>query len=715
MPAAEAPAAAAPAAVNGDAGQDFFTSISRVLLMYCVMNMMFKGPQQVASVQSEVSPDDTIPAQLNAVVGVEPGGLVSAEDASNAQRIMGLKPAPAGKGNHRNLFRDNDLMTLEVFLSEEKERPMKNWWTEGNTVAHWREEALGYNWDGYTGNWMKGGWEGGNWRNQTINVTVSEAMLNNASMYAHIYFTKRGFSPNPVAHNHNPIKTAYKMAELIEYRMPAKVVKKRNLLGKPASADADDTDNTSEQNKEEEEEPVEEGERLSVPHWKPTLTLHLVHDFTIFPPGGIPENMAQYMEFDPASGKYYPVIYHDEFWLMKEHLIAINSTLTQLELTMSYTTIGLMRWQMQSQMERQWQQQADMGTHRDQDTDEVKRMIAETNPFLLGVTGVVSMLHMLFDILAFKNDISFWRKNKSLEGLSVRTICLNAFFQMIIFLYLMDNDTSWMILFSSGIGLLIEFWKIQKAFKVKINQPEPEPGSKEAEEKAKLPVAWYAWFLPFKLEFETSQSYTQTNTAEYDEIATRHLSFLMYPAVLGYSLYSLYHNEHKSWYSWVISSLVGFIYMFGFIMMTPQLYINYRLKSVAHLPWRAMVYKSLNTFIDDLFAFIIKMPMMHRLACFRDDLIFFVYLYQRYIYKVDKTRVNEYGQVGEEVDPEKAALEGFVMKEAKTLTSSAKEETNEGGPEAGGDEAGEGSSKQEKRGTGELRNRGNAKDKVESS
>jgi len=69
---------------------------------------------------------------------------------------------------------------------------------------------------------------------------------------------------------------------------------------------------------------------------------------------------------------------------------------------------------------------------------------------------------------------------------------------------------------------------------------------------------------------------------------------------------------------------------------------------VAHLPWRAMVYKSLNTFIDDLFAFVITMPIMHRLSCFRDDIIFFIYLYQRWIYRVDKARVNEFGQGGED-------------------------------------------------------------------
>merc|ERR1712061_40554 len=78
--------------------------------------------------------------------------------------------------------------------------------------------------------------------------------------------------------------------------------------------------------------------------------------------------------------------------------------------------------------------------------------------------------------------------------------------------------------------------------------------------------------------------------------------------------------------------------MFGFVMMTPQLYINYKLQSVEHLPWRALTYKAMNTFVDDVFAFLIDMPIMHRLSCFRDDIIFFIYIYQRWKYSVDKTR-----------------------------------------------------------------------------
>jgi hypothetical protein len=65
-----------------------------------------------------------------------------------------------------------------------------------------------------------------------------------------------------------------------------------------------------------------------------------------------------------------------------------------------------------------------------------------------------------------------------------------------------------------------------------------------------------------------------------------------------------------------------------------------------------MTYKFLNTFIDDLFAFTIKMPTLHRLATLRDDVIFFVYLYQSYKYKVDYTRVNEFGQGGDDEEVE---------------------------------------------------------------
>ena len=176
-------------------------------------------------------------------------------------------------------------------------------------------------------------------------------------------------------------------------------------------------------------------------------------------------------------------------------------------------------------------------------------------------------------------------------------------------------------------------------------------------------------------------SETEEKTKEYDSIAFKYLYMVAVPLLLAYAAYSLVYESHKSWYSFVITTLVGSVYAYGFLMMVPSLYINYRLKvslqvflllsevldlliqchlrskaqhaltikqSVAHMPARAMTYKFLNTFIDDLFAFTIKMPTLHRLATLRDDVIFFVYLYQSYAYKVDYSRVNEFGQGGED-------------------------------------------------------------------
>jgi hypothetical protein len=96
------------------------------------------------------------------------------------------------------------------------------------------------------------------------------------------------------------------------------------------------------------------------------------------------------------------------------------------------------------------------------------------------------------------------------------------------------------------------------------------------------------------------------------------------------------------------------------------------------MPARAMTYKFLNTFIDDLFAFTIKMPTLHRLATLRDDVIFFVYLYQSYKYKVDYTRVNEFGQGGGE---EQEVLE---KDKAKVIELTDGEKTVEGAKEKEG-------------------------------
>lgn len=276
----------------------------------------------------------------------------------------------------------------------------------------------------------------------------------------------------------------------------------------------------------------------------------------------------------------------------------------------------------------------------------VKEVLIDTNPILLGVTILVTIAHLILETMAFGSDIAHYRKKKDNVGISVRSILGNVFMQTIIFLYLLDNsqNTSWMILGSQVVGIVIEFWKVTTVVDVRFRAA--PPGS----------------FLPYTIVFEDKHKLTETEekTKEYDEIAFKYMYIVAVPLLIAYGIYSLVYESHKSWYSFIITTLVGSVYAYGFLMMVPSLYINYRLKSVAHMPAKAMMYKFLNTFIDDLFAFTIKMPFLHRLATLRDDVIFFVYLYQRWAYRTDYTRVNEFGQGGEDEEP-------LLKKEVETI------------------------------------------------
>ena len=78
--------------------------------------------------------------------------------------------------------------------------------------------------------------------------------------------------------------------------------------------------------------------------------------------------------------------------------------------------------------------------------------------------------------------------------------------------------------------------------------------------------------------FKKKYRYNQSKTKEFDDIAVSHLMYLIAPLMVGYAAYSLMHHQHKGWYSWVLNSLVGFVYMFGFVNMTPQLFINYKVR-----------------------------------------------------------------------------------------------------------------------------------------
>ena len=70
-------------------------------------------------------------------------------------------------------------------------------------------------------------------------------------------------------------------------------------------------------------------------------------------------------------------------------------------------------------------------------------------------------------------------------------------------------------------------------------------------------------FIPIR--FADKSSYVHSHTKEYDALAFKYLSWALYPLLIGYAIYSLVYEEHKGWYSWVLSMLYGFLLTFGTI------------------------------------------------------------------------------------------------------------------------------------------------------
>jgi hypothetical protein len=337
------------------------------------------------------------------------------------------------------------------------------------------------------------------------------------------------------------------------------------------------------------------------PHWKPNATFRMTIDFTNFPKDQLPPLVGRRLQLAARdSTKYLPVLFHDEMWATSDKLQPLNETITELPLTISLIPASFGRWQLGEQMGDALQLMETAMGATDKEKDDIKHLITDTNPILLVTILLVSLLHFLFDTLAFKSDIQFWNNLEKMDGLSGRAQTGSLAIQIVILAYLHHEESSMLVLLPAAFGVVVQAWKCFRVVRL--------------------------------------TGFNKSTTSEADDIAYEYLSKMLIPFVIGFGLFSMHCETHEGWYSMLLTTAVQGVYVMGFIVMTPQLFINYKMKSVAALPWRMLIYRTIITFIDDLFAFVIKMPTMHRLSCFRDDIVFFIFLYQRWLYPVDKSR-----------------------------------------------------------------------------
>ena len=283
----------------------------------------------------------------------------------------------------------------------------------------------------------------------------------------------------------------------------------------------------------------------------------------------------------------------------------------------------------------------------DRDLDEVRQLVGGTPPLVLLAVLCITTLHLSFDLLAFRSELSFWQSLRSGKGISFNSLLLQLLISAIVFLYLLNEETTVLVLFPAGGDILLcgfKVWRLRgQLSEIEEERGEEEECEEECEEEYEEEPGQGTQRKKERKDKTRSKEKEREMlalTRKCDALAFHYLGTALIPPLLGYAFFSLSCQPHESWYTFLLGLSTSTAYGIGFILMTPQLFINHKLQSVAHINFTFLAYRFFNTFIDDVFAMLITMPGMHRLAVFRDDLVFLVYLWQLYRFPSDSSRAS---------------------------------------------------------------------------
>ena len=154
------------------------------------------------------------------------------------------------------------------------------------------------------------------------------------------------------------------------------------------------------------------------PHLKPRLTLEIVTDLDVLDRHALPGEFvnAQLLSASPEN-EYLPILMVNDLTVTHKSLLRIKKESKEMEFTLQYNPASFGKVRFSLHIIDAMAQMATLG-FRDKDTDEFKSLVTDTDFKLLLLTMAVSCLHLIFDFLAFKNDISHWRQKKSMAGMA---------------------------------------------------------------------------------------------------------------------------------------------------------------------------------------------------------------------------------------------------------------------------------------------------------
>jgi hypothetical protein len=237
---------------------------------------------------------------------------------------------------------------------------------------------------------------------------VPKEVQNNGTLWGHFYIGLSGQKLDPVSKGYDPTRAYHFIHPLTQYLPKKKVIKTKNLLG-PANA-------TEEQVVEE----VPAGRVI-------TSYYHQNHTFSFIPDSGgmnyatLHPAIRQFIHLDATTardgsgqnGWYYPMLFVNTFWQLRTHMVELNSTVTRLPFHVDLNTQANWLFSIITSIEegnKQTQRQVARGGPvpaggDGSEFEMFKEILLDSNPYLLMTTAVVSVLHMVFEMLAFKSDI----------------------------------------------------------------------------------------------------------------------------------------------------------------------------------------------------------------------------------------------------------------------------------------------------------------------
>lgn len=78
------------------------------------------------------------------------------------------------------------------------------------------------------------------------------------------------------------------------------------------------------------------------------------------------------LNIEPTTGNYFPTIFFNEFWLLRDKLISVNETVAELPLNLELGPISLTKWQLFLQIEQSFQIHRSYGSMLEGEADELK-------------------------------------------------------------------------------------------------------------------------------------------------------------------------------------------------------------------------------------------------------------------------------------------------------------------------------------------------------